>query len=74
MALIQTKEKAQEAKEMYELKQRAKAFYAENGVPQKMEDILNSMFYDNPDDVYGHLVSTCIVISVLYSSVIATFI
>ena len=45
-----------EARELYELKERAAKFYAENGVPQKMEEILNSMFYDNPADVYGHLV------------------
>ncbi|XP_052795928.1 enolase 4-like isoform X3 [Mya arenaria] len=44
-----------EARELYELKQKAAQFYAENGVPAKMEDILNSMFYDNPNDVYGHL-------------------
>lgn len=44
-----------EARELYELKERAAKFYAENGVPQKMEEILNSMFYDNPADVYGHL-------------------
>ena len=45
-----------EAREKYELKQRAVKFYDKNGVPKKMEEILNSMFYDNPDDVYGHLV------------------
>ena len=45
-----------EAREKYELKQRAVKFYDESGVPKKMEEILNSMFYDNPDDVYGHLV------------------
>ena len=36
---------------LYELKQQA------IGVPQKMEAILNSMFYDKPADVFGHLVS-----------------
>lgn len=45
-----------EARELYELKERAAKYYAENGVPQKMEEILNSMFYDNPPDVFGHLV------------------
>ncbi|KAK7110143.1 enolase 4-like [Littorina saxatilis] len=44
-----------EAKEKYELKEKAVAYYQENGVPQKMEEILNSMFFDNPEDVYGHL-------------------
>ena len=45
------------AREMYELKQKAMEYYAENGVPQKMEEILNSMFYDQPNDVFGHIVS-----------------
>ena len=45
-----------EARELYELKEKAAKYYAENGVPQKMEEILNNMFYDNPADVYGHLV------------------
>ena len=47
---------AREARELYELKQKAVKYYSDNGVPQKMEDVMNSMFYDNPDDVYGHLV------------------
>lgn len=47
-----------EERELFELKQRAMAFYEENGVPQRMEEILNSMFYDAPNDVYGHLVSS----------------
>ena len=45
-----------QARELYELKEKAAKYYAENGVPQKMEEILNGMFYENPDDVYGHLV------------------
>ncbi|XP_061194453.1 enolase 4-like isoform X1 [Saccostrea echinata] len=44
-----------EARERYELKQRAVKYYDQNGVPKKMEEVLNSMFYDNPNDVYGHL-------------------
>ena len=50
-----------EARELYELKEKAAKYYAENGVPQKMEEILNSMFYDNPSDVYGHLVGVILV-------------
>ena len=42
---------------LYELKQQAIEYYKDNGVPQKMEAILNSMFYDKPADVFGHLVS-----------------
>lgn len=30
-------------------------YYNENGVPKKIEEIMNSMFYDNPPDVYGYL-------------------
>ncbi|KAL8616578.1 hypothetical protein ACOMHN_036610 [Nucella lapillus] len=44
-----------DAKDKFELKEKVVAYYQDNGVPQKMEDILNSMFYDNPEDVYGHL-------------------
>jgi len=45
---------------MHELKQRAKAYYTSggdgDGVLLKMEEILNAMFYDKPEDVFGHLV------------------
>lgn len=63
MTSVQDKEKAQEAKELHELKQRAMKFYSENGVPGKMEEILNSMFYDNPEDAFGHVVCTLYTIS-----------
>ena len=43
--------------ELYALKTKAMEFYAQNGVPEKMEDVLNTMFFDQPTDVYGHLVS-----------------
>ncbi|XP_070541221.1 enolase 4-like isoform X2 [Ptychodera flava] len=43
------------AREFYETKQRAVQYYRDNQVPEKIEDILNSMFYENPDDVYGRL-------------------
>ena len=49
--------KAQEARELYILKQDAMQYYEGNGVPNKMEEILNSTFYDSPNDVYGHIVS-----------------
>ena len=42
---------------LLELKQKAQQYYQQNGVPQKIEEVLNSMFYDDPNDVYGHLVS-----------------
>ena len=45
---------------MHELKQRSKAYYTTggdgDGVLKKMEEILNAMFYDTPEDVFGHLV------------------
>ncbi len=41
-----------------ELREEAMEFYEKNGVPQKMEEILNAMFYDKPKDVYGHLVGS----------------
>ena len=54
------KEFDNEKMRMYELKQRAKAYYATggdgDGVLMKMEEILNAMFYDKPEDVFGHLV------------------
>ena len=49
---------------LYQLKQQAIEYYKHNGVPQKMETILNSMFYDKPSDVFGHLVSVKIYISI----------
>ena len=45
------------AKELFEMKMKAIEYYEQNGVPQKMEEILNNMFFDNPNDVYGHVVS-----------------
>lgn len=47
---------SREARELYEAKQKAVKYYNENGVPKKIEEIMNSMFYDNPADVYGYLV------------------
>ena len=53
---------AKEERELYDLKQKAIEYYADNGVPQKMEEILNAMFYDCPNDVFGHLVITIFII------------
>ena len=47
---------SKDPRELYLLKQKAVKYYEENGVPVKMEEILNSMFHDDPPDVYGHLV------------------
>lgn len=46
---------SREARELYEAKQKAVKYYDENGVPKKIEEIMNAMFYDNPPDVYGYL-------------------
>ncbi|XP_033756350.1 enolase 4-like isoform X3 [Pecten maximus] len=46
---------ARDPRELYEIKQKAVKFYNDNGVPNKMEDVLNTMFYDNPPDVFGYL-------------------
>ncbi|PIK49475.1 putative enolase-like protein ENO4 [Apostichopus japonicus] len=43
------------AREFFELKQRAVQFYKENKLPEKLEDILNAMVYEQPPDVYGRL-------------------
>lgn len=44
---------------MQKLKQQAMAYYQENDVPRRLEELLNSTFYLQPADVYGHLVGTC---------------
>lgn len=43
------------AREFYEMKQKAANFYKENQVPEKIEEVLNNMFYENPADIYGYL-------------------
>lgn len=45
-------------RDLQKLKQQAMAYYQENDVPRKLEDLLNSTFYLQPADVYGHLVGT----------------
>ncbi|XP_026800063.3 enolase 4 isoform X1 [Pangasianodon hypophthalmus] len=46
---------SKEEKEFYELKNKAAEFYRANGVPQKLETLLNEMFFAKPNDVYGYL-------------------
>ncbi|XP_051883840.1 enolase 4 isoform X2 [Pristis pectinata] len=46
---------SREAREFHQLKQRAAEYYRSNAVPQRMQQVLNTMFYEKPDDVYGHL-------------------
>lgn len=45
-----------EPRDFYQLKQRAAEYYRSNAVPQRMQQVLNTMFYEKPDDMYGHLV------------------
>lgn len=46
------------ARELQKLKQQAMEYYRENDVPRRLEELLNSTFYLQPADVYGHLVGT----------------
>lgn len=46
------------ARELQKLKQQALEYYRENDVPRRLEELLNSTFYLQPADVYGHLVGT----------------
>lgn len=45
-------------RELQRLKQQAMEYYRENDVPRRLEELLNSTFYLQPADVYGHLVGT----------------
>nr|XP_058154296.1 enolase 4 isoform X5 [Dasypus novemcinctus] len=42
-------------RELQKLKQQAMEYYQQNDVPRRLEELLNSTFYLQPDDVYGHL-------------------
>ncbi|KAL0964393.1 hypothetical protein UPYG_G00323220 [Umbra pygmaea] len=46
---------SKEDKEFHALKNKAAEYYRTNGLPQKIECILNDMFFDQPDDIYGYL-------------------
>ena len=43
--------------ELLALKEKAVQYFTRNGVPKKMEEALNEMFYDSPSDVYGYLMN-----------------
>ncbi|XP_037660231.1 enolase 4 isoform X2 [Choloepus didactylus] len=40
---------------LQKLKQQAMEYYQQNDVPRRLEELLNSTFYLQPADVYGHL-------------------
>lgn len=46
-------------RDLKRLKQQAMAYYQENDVPRRLEELLNTTFYLQPADVYGHLVGAC---------------
>ncbi|XP_063566606.1 enolase 4 isoform X4 [Gorilla gorilla gorilla] len=50
-------------RELQKLKQQAMEYYRENDVPRRLEELLNSTFYLQPADVYGHLNVCSVVIS-----------
>ena len=44
-------------KDLNELKRQALGYYKTNkDVPRKIEDALNTLFFDSPYDIYGYLV------------------
>lgn len=47
---------SKEDQEFYDLKNKAAEYYRSNGVPQKIESVLNEMFWQKPNDIYGYLV------------------
>uniref|UniRef100_A0A8C4RLK2 Enolase 4 n=1 Tax=Erpetoichthys calabaricus TaxID=27687 RepID=A0A8C4RLK2_ERPCA len=46
---------SKEVREFYELKQKAAEYYRASGIVQNLEDALNKMFYDKPEDMCGYL-------------------
>ena len=42
--------------ERLEMKQRAVQYYNENQVPKQLEILLNTMFTEEPTDIYGYMV------------------
>ncbi|KAI2654285.1 Enolase 4 [Labeo rohita] len=46
---------SKEDQEFYDLKNKAAEYYRSNGVPQKIENVLNEMFWQKPDDINGYL-------------------
>ncbi|XP_057200619.1 enolase 4 isoform X2 [Triplophysa rosa] len=46
---------SKEDQEFYDLKNKAADYYRSNGVPEKIEGVLNEMFFQKPNDIYGYL-------------------
>ena len=48
---------SQRSRDLNELKRQVLNYYAVNAdIPKRIEDALNSLFYDSPYDAYGYLV------------------
>ncbi|XP_043118136.1 enolase 4 isoform X2 [Puntigrus tetrazona] len=54
-AFLSNSKVTKEDQEFYDLKNKAAEYYRSNGVPQKIENVLNEMFWQKPDDIYGYL-------------------
>ena len=39
-----------------EMKRQAVQYYNENQVPKQLESLLNAMFFERPQDLYGYMV------------------
>lgn len=49
---------SQRSKDLSELKKQAIEYYTVNAeIPKKVEDALNSLFYESPYDAFGYLVN-----------------
>ena len=47
----------QRSRDLNDLKRQIVSYYSTNSdVPKRIEDALNSLFYDSPHDIYGYLV------------------
>lgn len=50
-------ERQKQAREIDAISQRALEFYEANGMIEKLEDVLNAAFNEQPKDLFGHFVS-----------------
>jgi hypothetical protein len=58
---------SQRTRDLNELKKQALNFYSLNGdIPKKIEDALNSLFYESPYDVYGYLVNQYLIFLLVF--------
>ena len=55
---MDNKKSTRNIKDFRELKEKTIEYYKQNGVPKKMEEILNAMIFEDPDDVFGYIVSS----------------